>query len=298
LALLSIILISTILNDRFLTMPNILNILRQIAIVGILAIGETFAILTGGIDLSVGAILGMSVVLYAGFLENYSLWLAIPMGLFAAILIGAINGSIVAFTKVPAFIVTLGMLSFARGIAYIYSGGTPIPIINESLYVFGNGYFGGVPIPAIILIVTLIIAGFFLKYTPFGRYVYAIGSNANAAHLSGVPVRFGRISVFVISGLCAGLAGLLFASQLSVGTPVAGASYELDAIAAVVVGGTSLMGGKGSVFGTFIGVLIVGVMANILNLLGIDSFVQQLFKGVLIVFAVFLMTRSSNEKGD
>jgi len=297
LALVILVIASTFINDRFLTVPNLLNILRQVAIVGILAIGQTFVILTAGIDLSVGSILGMTVVLYAGFIQGYPLVVAILLGLAAGMLVGLINGVIVAFTRVPAFIVTLGMLSFARGIAYIYSGGTPIMISSEAYYYIGNGYILGVPIPALILLVTLAIAALVLRYTPFGRSVYGIGSNATAAHLSGVPVAFYRVLVFVISGFLAALAGLVYSSQLSVGTPIAGVAYELDSIAAVVVGGTALFGGKGSVIGTFIGILIVGVLANILNLSGVDPFVQQLFKGALIVFAVYIMTRSSESQG-
>jgi ribose/xylose/arabinose/galactoside ABC-type transport system permease subunit len=189
---------------------------------------------------------------------------------------------------------TLGMLSFVRGLAFIDTGGTPIPILNEDFYAFGNGTLAGVPIPALILIASLLVSGFVLRFTPFGRSVYAIGSNEEAARLSGVPVRFYKAAVYAISGLMSGLAGLVYASQLSIGTPIAGQGYELDAIAAVVVGGTSLFGGKGSVVGTFLGTLIIGVLANILNLTGVDPFVQQLFKGALIIAAVFLMTRSGH----
>jgi ribose/xylose/arabinose/galactoside ABC-type transport system permease subunit len=184
-------------------------------------------------------------------------------------------------------------LSFARGLAFIYTGGTPIPIINERFYFVGNGYLLGIPIPSLILIATLIVSAMVLRMTPFGRCVYGIGSNEDAARLSGVPVQRYKICVYAISGFCAALAGLVYASQLGVGTPIAGQAYELDSIAAVVVGGTSLFGGKGSVFGTVIGTLIIGVLANVLNLAGVDPFVQQLFKGALIVIAVFIMSRSN-----
>lgn len=293
-ALILLIIVATFINDRFLTIPNLLNILRQVAIVGILAIGQTYVILTKGIDLSVGAMLGLSVVLFAGLVDSQGLAVAIPLGLLAGMAAGLVNGLGVAFAGIPAFIMTLGMLSFARGLAFIYTGGTPIPIISETYYYLGNGYVFGLPIPAIILIATLIVSGLILKLTPFGRCVYGIGSNEDAARLSGVPVRRYLTSVYVISGLCAAIAGLVYSSQLSVGTPIAGQAYELDAIAAVVVGGTSLFGGRGSVFGTFIGTLIIGVLANILNLSGVDPFVQQLFKGALIVIAVFIMSRSGN----
>ncbi|KQT51331.1 hypothetical protein ASG43_21155 [Aureimonas sp. Leaf454] len=290
-ALVVLVIAASFLSDRFLTLANLLNVLRQIAIVGILAIGMTFVILTRGIDLSVGSILGVSVVLYAGFLEGQPMAVAIPLGLGAAILAGLVNGLGVAVAGIPPFIMTLGMLSFARGLCFIYTGGTPIPILNESFYDLGNGYLLGVPIPSLILLALLVVCAVVLTRTPFGRSLYAIGSNEDAARLSGVPVRAYTTAVYVISGAVSGLAGLVYASQLSIGTPIAGQGYELDAIAAVVVGGTSLFGGVGSVWGTFLGTLIIGVLANILNLTGVDPFVQQLFKGALIVIAVYLMSR-------
>lgn len=292
-ALLLLVAIASLLSHRFLSIPNLMNVLRQVAIVGILAVGMTFVILTRGIDLSVGAILGISVVLYAGILEHDGMIAAIPLGLAAAMVAGLVNGVGIAYAGIPPFIMTLGMLSFARGLAFIYTGGTPIPILSESFYDLGNGYLFGIPIPTLILIAVLIVSAIVLALTPFGRCVYGIGSNEDAARLSGVPVRVYKTMVYVISGGVSGLAGLVYASQLSIGTPIAGQGYELDAIAAVVVGGTSLFGGKGSVFGTFIGTLIIGVLANILNLTGVDPFVQQLFKGVLIVVAVFIMSRSN-----
>lgn len=291
-ALILVVIVASFLSDRFLTVPNLLNILRQVAIVGILAIGMTFVILTKGIDLSVGSLLGLSVVLYAGLLEGHNMAVAIPLGLGAAMLAGLVNGIGVAWARIPPFIMTLGMLSFARGIAFIYTGGTPIPILNENFYRLGNGYVAGIPIPTLILLAVLAVSAVVLSLTAFGRSVYGIGSNEEAARLSGVPVKFYTILVYVISGLVSGLAGLVYASQLSIGTPIAGQGYELDAIAAVVVGGTSLFGGKGTVAGTFIGTLIIGVLANILNLTGVDPYVQQLFKGALIVSAVYIMSRA------
>jgi ribose/xylose/arabinose/galactoside ABC-type transport system permease subunit len=287
-----LVVLASLLSHRFLTVANLLNVLRQVSIVGILAIGMTFVILTRGIDLSVGSILGIAVVLFAGSMDSRGMAAAIPLGLSAAAVAGLVNGLGVAYGSLPPFIMTLGMLSFVRGLAFIYTGGTPIPIINENFYALGNGYLAGVPIPALILLATLAISAFVLQLTPFGRSVYAIGSNEEAARLSGVPVPFYKTSVYVISGFLSGLAGLVYASQLSIGTPIAGQGYELDAIAAVVVGGTSLFGGKGTVAGTFLGTLIIGVLANILNLTGVDPFVQQLFKGALIVVAVFIMSRS------
>jgi ribose/xylose/arabinose/galactoside ABC-type transport system permease subunit len=195
---------------------------------------------------------------------------AIPLGLLAAMGLGLINGIAISYAGIPPFIMTLGTLSFARGLAFIYTGGTPIPILNESFYDLGNGYLLGVPIPSLILLAVLLVSGIVLSLTPYGRSIYAIGLNEDAARLSGVPVRLYKTIVYVIVGGVSGLAGLVYASQLSVRTPIVGQGYELDAIAAVVVGGTSLFGGKGSVLGTFIGTLIIGVLANILNLTGVD----------------------------
>lgn len=294
-ALLLLLVISSVLSSRFLTLPNLLNVLRQVAIVGILAIGQTFVILTAGIDLSVGSILGLCVVLFAVLLQSQGLAVAIPVGILCGGLMGVFNGLGVAYARVPAFIMTLGMLSFWRGIAFICTSGTPIPIIDATYYYVGNGYAMGIPIPSIILLLTLLAAAFVLHLTPFGRCVYAIGSNEDAAHLSGVPTKRYKLFVYTLSGFCAGIAGMVYSSQLSVGTPIAGEGYELDAIAAVVVGGTSLFGGAGSVFRTFVGTLFIGVLANILNLTGVDPFVQQLVKGALIVIAVFVMNQASRD---
>jgi ribose/xylose/arabinose/galactoside ABC-type transport system permease subunit len=294
-ALLLLLIVSSFLSARFLSLPNLLNVLRQVAIVGILAIGQTFVILTAGIDLSVGAILGLSVVLFADILQTQSLAVAIPVGLLCGGLMGIFNGLGVAYARIPAFIMTLGMLTFWRGIAFICTSGTPIPITDATYYYVGNGYLVGVPIPSIILLLTLFAAAFVLHLTPFGRCVYAIGSNEEAAHSSGVPTKRYKLLVYTLSGFCAGIAGMVYSSQLSVGTPIAGEGYELDAIAAVVVGGTSLFGGSGSVFRTFDGTLFICVLANILNLTGVDPFVQQLAKGALIVIAVFIMNQATKE---
>jgi ribose/xylose/arabinose/galactoside ABC-type transport system permease subunit len=295
LALLLLLIVSTFLSSRFLSLPNLLNVLRQVAIVGILAIGQTFVILTAGIDLSVGAILGLCVVLFADILQTQSLAVAIPVGLLCGCLMGIFNGLGIAYARIPAFIMTLGMLTFWRGIAFIFTSGTPIPITDPTYYYVGNGYLAGVPIPSIILLLTLFAAAFVLHLTPFGRCVYAIGSNEDAAHLSGVPTKLYKLLVYTLCGFCAGIAGMVYSSQLSVGTPIAGEGYELDAIAAVVVGGTSLFGGIGSVFRTFVGTLFIGVLANILNLTGVDPFVQQVAKGALIVIAVFVMNQATKD---
>ena len=211
-ALLLLLTVSSFLSSRFLSLPNLLNVLRQVAIVGILAIGQTFVILTAGIDLSVGAILGLCVVLFADILQTQSLAIAIPVGLLSGGLMGIFNGLGIAYARIPAFIMTLGMLTFWRGIAFICTSGTPIPIIDATYYYVGNGYLAGVPIPSIILLLTLFAAAFVLHLTPFGRCVYAIGSNEDAAHLSGVPTKRYKLLVYTLSGFCAGIAGMVYSS--------------------------------------------------------------------------------------
>lgn len=285
------VVVATILEPRFLTPTNILNVIRQVSIFGILAIGQTFMILTAGIDLSVGSVLALVVVIVAQVLPDYGIAAAILVGLAVGALVGTINGLGVTIGKVQPFVMTLGMLGIARGLAFIFTGGMPIPVLDKNFLFIGNGYLLGVPVPAIIFVVFVLLAAFVLRYTPFGRYVYAIGSNEEAARLSGVNVRLYKTLVYTLGGLMSGLAGILYASQLAVGPPIAGEGYELDSIAAVVVGGTSLFGGDGGMFGTFLGAAIIGSMANILNLTGVSPFVQKLAKGLLIIAAVMIKAR-------
>ncbi len=285
------VVVATILEPRFLTPTNILNVIRQVSIFGILAIGQTFMILTAGIDLSVGSVLALVVVIVAQVLPDYGIVAAILVGLAVGALMGTINGLGVTVGKVQPFVMTLGMLGIARGLAFIFTGGMPIPVLDKNFLFIGNGYLLGVPVPAIIFVVFVLLAAFILRYTPFGRYVYAIGSNEEAARLSGVNVRLYKTLVYTLGGLMSGLAGILYASQLAVGPPIAGEGYELDSIAAVVVGGTSLFGGDGGMFGTFLGAAIIGSMANILNLTGVSPFVQKLAKGLLIIAAVMIKAR-------
>lgn len=292
LVLIVAVLISTAVTDKFLNLRNITDLFRRVSIIGILAIGQTYVILTSGIDLSSGSILAVSIVIIAGFIGPYGLIPAILIGILVSIVLGLVNGAVIAYGKVPAFIMTLGMLSFARGLAYLYTGGTPIQIHNQVFSAIGNGYFLGIPIPVYIYLALMIIFSFILKKTPFGRSIYAIGSNQKAAKIAGVPVNKFLLIAYIISGMLAGVGGLLYASQLGLGTPVAGRLYELDAIAAVVVGGTALSGGKGHLWGTFVGVLIIGVMTNVFNLTGVDIFVQELVKGLVIIGAVLLRRKA------
>lgn len=286
------VIVATIIQPRFLTPTNLLNVIRQVSIFGIMAIGETFVIITAGIDLSIGSILALVVVIVAGLLPVYGIAPAMLAGLLVGTLVGIVNGLGVTWGRVQPFVMTLGMLGIARGLAFIYTGGMPIPVLDKSFLFIGNGRLMGVPVPAVIFLSLVIIATLVLRYTPFGRYVYAIGSNEEAARLSGVNVGLNKTAVYALSGLLSGVAGILYASQLAVGPPIAGEGYELDAIAAVVVGGTSLFGGEGGMIGTLLGAIIIGSMANVLNLTGVSPFVQRLAKGVLIIAAVMLQARS------
>ena len=286
-----LVIIATILSPRFLSTQNMLNVIRQISIFGVLAIGQTFVILTGGIDLSVGSTLALVVVLIGGILPTAGILPAILVGLLVGALIGAINGIGITFGNLQPFVMTLGMLGVARGLAYIYTGGMPIPVLDQTFLFIGNGYFLGIPVPAIIFVSLVIIAALVLRYTVFGRYIYSIGSNAEAARLSGINVNFNKILVYSLCGLMCAIAGILYASQLAVAPPIAGEGYELNSIAAVVVGGAGMTGGDGGIFGTFLGAAIIGSLSNILNLTGVSPFVQKLAKGLLIIAAVTIKAR-------
>lgn len=290
-ALILLIIFSSLQSDRFLQVDNVLNVLRQISIVGVLALGMTFVIITAGIDLSVGSMLSVVVVYTADTVQTRGVFVGVIMALCLGSFFGLVNGLGVAIGRIQPFVMTLGMLAFAKGIALIFTEGQPVAITNDAFLAFGNGRTLGIPNPAIVFLVLLAVCMFVLRGTVFGRSVYAVGANEEAARLSGIPVRRVKCAVYVISGLMVGIAGILYASQLGVGTPVAGDGKELDAIAATVVGGTSLFGGVGTAGGTFVGAAILGVLSNILNLSGVSPYVQYLFRGGLIVAAVLLQRR-------
>lgn len=293
-AFLLLFVILSVTSDSFLTVSNLLNILRQVSINGIIAIGMTFVIIRGGIDLSVGSILAFSAVVASSLAhpDTYPLIVPLAVGLFVGLLLGTVNGFVISRWNVAPFIVTLGMMTAARGMTLVYTDGRPIINLSDAYNAIGGGYVAGIPIPIIIFIVILLIGIFLLHMTKFGRHVYAAGGNERAARLSGVKTNRVQIAVYAISGLAAGLSGILLSSRVMTGSPVLGTGYELDAIAAVVIGGTSLSGGRGNMIGTLVGVLIIGTMNNGLDLLNVSSYYQQIVKGAIIVLAVLLDKKS------
>lgn len=285
--------IMAFLNDRFLTVPNVLNIFRQTSINAVIAAGMTFVILTGGIDLSVGSIVAFTGAVVASLIAGgMNVVLAVVIGLITGVLAGAVNGIIINKGKVQPFIATLAIMTLLRGATLVFTQGKPISIGYErNAEIFngiGAGYFLGIPIPIYILVAVFIVAYYILKHTRLGRYTYAIGGNEEAAKLSGINTQRIKTYIYAISGLLAALAGIIITARLSSAQPTAGTGYELDAIAAVVLGGTSLAGGVGSVVGTVIGALIIGVLSNALNLMNVTSYYQLMAKGVVILIAVLL----------
>lgn len=278
-------------SEFFLTWGNLTNVIRQTAINGILAIGLTFVILGKGIDLSVGSIMALAGAVAASFAvvpDPSPISFAILAALATGILGGAVNGVLIAYVRLPAFVVTLGMLSAARGLVYIYTNGRPISNLSPTFLWFGNGSISGVPVPIVTLMLVFAVAAFVLRYTVFGRHVYAVGGSERAAKTSGIRSEVIILSTYAIAGLLSGLAGLILTARTTAALPQAGVAYELDAIAAVVIGGTSLNGGRGSLIGTLFGALIIGTINNGLDLLGVSSYYQQVVKGAIIVCAVMI----------
>lgn len=289
LVLLAMVLLASLLSDRFLTTNNLLNVARQVAINAMLAAGMTVVILSGGIDLSVGSVLALSGAVGAGIIAGGGSWLAgVLVSLGVGLLLGSVNGVFVAYGQLPPFIVTLAMMAFARGATMVYTGGRPITVFDPSFQWFGHGQVGPLPAPVFLVVVLYALAYVFLARTKAGRLIYAVGGNEQAARMAGIRVSQVKVLVYAVSGLMAGLAGVVLTSRLFSAQPTAGTSYELDAIAAVILGGTSLSGGRGSVTGTIIGALIIGILGNVLNLLNVSSFYQDVAKGIVILAAVLL----------
>lgn len=295
--ILALVAISTVLAfvaPGFFTTANLINVVRQISINGILAVGVTFVLLTGGVDLSLGSVVALTGVVAASCAHPGDWPVAVPvcMGVLAGLLCGAVNGAVITLGRVAPFIVTLGMMTAARGLALVISGGRPVSNLSKEFTSIGSRDVLGVPAMVLILAVVAALSWVFLANLRLGRYIYAVGGNENAARASGINVSLVKTFAYSVCGALAGLAGVVLASRITTGQPNAAAGYELDAIAAVVIGGTSLSGGVGGVGGTLLGALLMGVINNGLDLLNVSSYYQQIVKGLIIVGAVWLDRRA------
>ena len=291
--------IASVVSPYFFTVNNLLNVLMQISMIGVLSVGMTMVIIAGGIDLSVGSLIAIVSVAVAHVLNaGGGTILAILAGVATGTAFGLFNGIAVAEGGIEPFIVTLATMAIARGAALVWSGAHTMIIEPPPAFAFiSNGSLLGVPMPVVIAVVAFIIGGVVLRHSVFGRYVYAVGGNAEATRLSGIKVDLYRIAVFVISGALAGVAGAMYTSLLSIGEPTAGQLYELDAIAAVVIGGTSFAGGAGGIGLTAIGIMIIGLINNVQNLLNISPYSQEVVKGLIILIAVLTSKRGAASKG-
>ena len=283
----------TVLSDggRYISGANIRNILRMASINGLLAVGMTFVVLTGGIDLSVGAMMGCAGMYSAYFAQatmGYHWFAAVMVGVLMGLAIGLFNGVCISYLKVPAFVGTLGSMSIAQGLTFLITKSKPIPGLTDGFKNIGNGFVGPIPIPIIIMAVVLIICFTLLYKTRYGRYIFAVGGNLNAAHVSGINTKRIICSVYVISGVLSALAGVITTARVTSGVTSTGDGYETDAIAMVVIGGTSLAGGKGRLWGTIVGILIIQCLTNGLDMLGVSYYAQLIVKGFVVIGAVML----------
>ncbi len=307
-ALLILCVAISLVSDKFLTVANGWNVLRQISVNICLSVGMTLVVLTAGIDLSVGSVLALCGAITAGLLKNGIEWPAqntyigftilgaVVVGLLVGALLGSFNGWIITRFNVPPFVATLSMLTIARGLTMLWTKGFPISGLGDTFLYLGTGWFLGIPVPVWVSLIVVVFAVVMTSKTRLGRYIYAIGGNESASRLSGIKVNYVKILVYTIAGGLAALGGLLVTSRLDSAQPNAGISYELDSIAAVVIGGTSLSGGRGSILGTVQGAVIIGVLNNGLVLLDVSPFWQQVVKGMVILLAVII--DKSNSKND
>lgn len=282
----------SLFNPLFLTPGNIINILRQVSFNAILAMGMTLVIITGGIDLSVGSVLALSAVITASFVKTANPMLPVPVAVVIGLLVGAacgfFNGWVITKGKLAPFIVTMVMMTMARGAAQLYTKGRPVTGLLESFDFLGAGFLFGIPVPIYIMALVVLVAHFLLNNTRIGRYIYAVGGNEQAAAASGIKVRRIKLFVYTFSGVMAALVGIILTARLNSAAPVLGDGYELDAIAATVIGGASMDGGKGKVIGTLVGALIIGTISNGLDILNVSAYWQQIIKGIIILVAVLL----------
>lgn len=294
--LIGLIVVFSVSTNSFLSVDNIMNVLRQVSMICIVAVGMTMVIILGDIDLSPGSMMAFVGVMAA---TVFKMTESPVITLISALAIGAgvgfMNGFITAKGGIPAFITTLATMQIFRGIAFIYTGGNPVSVFDERFTQFGTGYVGIVPLPVIIMIIVIVFGVFITNYTRFGRHIYAVGGNSKASQWSGINVAKVKIGVFTIIGTLTGLAGLIAAARLGSGQPSAAQGFEMDVIAAVILGGASLAGGRGKIAGTVIGVIIIGLLANGLTLMNISTYWQQVVKGVIIVVAVLIDTKSKKK---
>ncbi|NIH83332.1 ABC transporter permease subunit [Amycolatopsis granulosa] len=297
-ALLVLVIVFAIAAPYFFTVPNLLDIARQIAVTAVLGAGLTFVIITAGIDLSVGSAVGVTAFVAVSLsLHGVTALVALPAALAAGVVVGLVNGVLVAGLGLAPFIVTLAALTYLRGVTYVGTGGTTLFSTDLGYAAVGSGVVLGVPTPVLVMVAVFAIGGYLLNRTVFGRWVFAVGGNPEAARLAGIPVRRVLVWVYVLSGLCAAIGGVIASARLQSSVPDLGTGYELSAIAAVVLGGTSLMGGRGSLTGTFLGAAIMGVLVNGMTLLDVSSFYQQIIQGAVIVVAVALDRLRSRRAG-
>ena len=288
----------TITTNSFFATKNMINILRQVSILGILTAGMTFVIISGGMDLSVGSQLGLTGVLCATFMKGFGMGsgFSVILTILIATAFGIITGLLIVSLKVSAIVITLGMQTVIRGFAYIFSGGIPVYDIPESLVFVGQGYVGPIPVPVIIMLIIVGVMGFILHKTYFGRYVYAIGGNVEAARLAGVQVNKILVALYAISGFLAGIAGVILMGRVSSGAPASGTGTEMEVITAVIIGGVSINGGKGSMMGAFFGALIIGILSNGLTIMNVGQYYQDVITGIVLILAVAFDTLISREK--
>lgn len=287
------LIIAAFLSDRFYRSDNITNVLRQSVPLGLAALGMFFVILTGGIDLSVGSMMALVSVIIALLIPQWGLFLAILGGLALAVLAGVLSGILVTGFNIAPFIATLALMTITRGFAFISAKGQPVFIDNDAFVDFGSGYFLGIPLPVYLFAGFAIVTQVIYKYTVFGRVVVSIGSNETATRFSGIRVNYYKLAVYAMSAFFCGMAGLISATRTGVGSPVLSVGFELDVIAAVVVGGASLAGGRGNVLNTIIGVFILSVISNLMNLMNISGYNQQVVKGIIIIVAVMVESLKS-----
>jgi ribose/xylose/arabinose/galactoside ABC-type transport system permease subunit len=287
----AVIMIATTLSTKgFISLINIGNLLRHLAILGVLSIGETLIILTGGIDLSIGSLVALSTVLCATFMPQ-SIFLSVFITMMVCTLLGLVNGFLVAKARMAPFIVTLGMMMIGRGMAVLIANGLVVHGVSESFYVLYQGSVLGFPLPTTIVLVILFVMYFIINMTGWGRHIYSIGGNEEVTRLAGVNVDGIKMVVYTLSGFLAGLAGLIYTARVTAGFPDSAVGYELNAIAAVIIGGVNLFGGEGNLLKVMVGVLILTIIANFMNLAGISPYTQDAVKGAIILLAVFLSLR-------